>query len=147
MNFPENSLFYINQAYLTVQKSQKIFYRDYYLIGQVHESANPPSDIQNYECKEDEVKYYRPKYDKGTGEFLGIHETVGLLAVRGDPFEVFLSYVYDAKKSNILCSIFKQKIPSSFSGTLFNRHIKFIESSDDLKVPQLFFPPFYYGKR
>ena len=60
-NFPENALLYVNQAYLTVQKSKKIFYGEYFLLGQIHESANPPSDIQGYECKEDEVKYYRPK--------------------------------------------------------------------------------------
>ena len=31
VNFPENALFYINQAYLTVQKSKKIFYGEYFL--------------------------------------------------------------------------------------------------------------------
>ena len=139
VNFPENSLFYINQAYLTIQKSKKIFYGDYCLIGQAHESVNPPSGIQNYQCKDDEVKYYRPKYDKDTGKFLGLYEAVGFLVVREDPFEVFLLYGYNATKSKILYSTYKQKISSSFSGTLFSRHIKLIENSDDLKMSQLFF--------
>ena len=47
LNFPENALFYINQRYLTVQKFKKIFYGEYFLLGQIHESSNPPSDIQS----------------------------------------------------------------------------------------------------
>ena len=130
VNFPESALLCVNQAYLTVQKSEKIFIGDYFFLGQIHESANLPSDIQNYECKEDEVKYYLPKYDRDTGKFLGIYETVGFLVVSGDPFEVFLSDGYDVKKCNVLYSSFKQKIPSGFSGTLFHRHIKVVESSE-----------------
>ena len=37
VNFPENSLIYVNQAYLTIQKSKKIYYRDYYILGQIIE--------------------------------------------------------------------------------------------------------------
>ena len=59
--------------------------------------------------------------------------------MRGDPFEVFLSYGYDAERSKVLYSSFKHKIPSSFSGTLFNRHIKLVEKSNDLEMSQLFF--------
>ena len=132
----------MNQPDLTVQKSKKIFCGDYFLIGQIHESANPPSDVQNYECKEDEVKYYRSRYNADTVEFLGLYETIGFLVVRGDPFEVFLSYRYDAVKSKVLYSNYKQKILSSFSGTLFTRHIKMIEGFDELEMSQLFF--FYH---
>ena len=34
VNFPENLLFYVNQGYLTIQKSRKIYYDDYHIIGQ-----------------------------------------------------------------------------------------------------------------
>ena len=37
-NFPENALLYINQVYLVVQKSKKIFYGEYFLLGQIHEN-------------------------------------------------------------------------------------------------------------
>ena len=143
VNFPENALLYINQVYLTVQKSKKNLYGEYFLLGQIHESANPPSDIKSYEFKEDEVKYYRPKYDRDTGKFVGLCETVGFLVVCRDPFEVFLSYSSDAEKSKVLYSSFKRKIPSSLSGTLFSIHIKLVERSDDLEMSQLFFSPFY----
>ena len=72
VNFLENALFYINQAYLTVQKSKKIFYGEYFLLGQIHESSNLHSNMQSYECKEGKVKYYFPKYDRDTGKFLGL---------------------------------------------------------------------------
>ena len=139
VNFPENALFYINQVYLTVQKSKKIFYAVYFLLGQIHESSNQPSNIRSYECKEDEVKYEKDRYEKDTGKFIGLYETIGFLVVRGDSAEVFLSYGYDNEKSKILYSNFKHKIPSSFSGTLSNRHIRLIESSDNLQMSQLFF--------
>ena len=99
VNFPENSLFYVNQGYVTIQKSKKIFYADYHVIGQIIESSDPPVEIKNYECKDREVKYLRPKYDHGTVNFLGIYETIGFLVLRGDPFEVFLNYGYDLEKS------------------------------------------------
>ena len=57
VNFPENTLFYINQVYLTIQKSKKILYGEYFLLGQIHESSNPPSDIESYKCNKDEVWY------------------------------------------------------------------------------------------
>ena len=47
VNFPENALFYINQAYLNVQKSKKVFYAEYFLLGQIHESSNQSSNIKN----------------------------------------------------------------------------------------------------
>ena len=59
--------------------------------------------------------------------------------MRGDPSEVFLSYGYNTEKSKVLYSSFKRKIPSSFSGTLFNNHIRLIEKSDYLEMSQLLF--------
>ena len=82
----------VNQVYLTVQESKKIFYGEYFLLGMIHESSNLPSNIQSSKCKEDKVKYYCPKYDRDTGKFLGLYETAGFLVVCGDPLEVFLSY-------------------------------------------------------
>ena len=139
-NFPENSLFYVNQAYLTIQKSKKIYNADYFLLGQIIEAMNPPNDIKNYKVKNPEVKHLRPKYNPETGEFLGISETIGFLVVRGDPFEVFLNYGYNLEKSKILYSTFRKKNPSSFCGTMFNRQKQLVESGEvDLKMSQLLF--------
>ena len=33
VNFPANTLFYLNQSYLTVKKNKKNFYCDYFILG------------------------------------------------------------------------------------------------------------------
>ena len=48
VNFPKNTLLYVNQVYLTVKKNRKIFYCDYYVLGQIVQSSNTPQDISSY---------------------------------------------------------------------------------------------------
>ena len=82
-NFLENSLIYINQGYLTIKDNRKLFYAEYYLIGQSKECANPPEDIEIYVCADRQVKVYRPCYDPLTGNFFGLYETLEHNVVRG----------------------------------------------------------------
>ena len=69
-----------------------------------------------------EVKIIRPKYEPTTGEFIGLYETIGFIAVRGDAYEHFLNYGYDKNKCRLLYSFYKRWIPNSFGGTIFTRH-------------------------
>ena len=46
-NFPENILIYLNQSYLTIKKNKKIFYCDYFILGQIVESSKPPQDVSS----------------------------------------------------------------------------------------------------
>ena len=46
-NYPKNNIIYINQGYLTIKDNRRLFYADYFLLGQVIESINPPADIRN----------------------------------------------------------------------------------------------------
>ena len=39
INFPENTLLYINQAFLTVKKKKKIYYCNYYVLDQIVEAS------------------------------------------------------------------------------------------------------------
>ena len=128
VNYPENTLFYKNQAYLTVKKNKKIFYCDYFILGQIVESSNPPENILSYNFRENEFRIIGPKYDTSTGEFKGLYETIGFLVARGAPDEIFFSFGYDQNKSKVLYSHYRRKIPSSFSGTIFNRHRSLIEN-------------------
>ena len=121
-NYPENSILYLNQGYLTIKDNKKIYYADYYLIGQINEGINPPADIENYVCKEREVKMYKPCYNAVLGRFQGLCETLGFIVVRGDPEKHFLDYDYNKQNSKILCLYHKRRIPSFFSGTFFNQH-------------------------
>ena len=68
-NYPENSIIYINQGYLTIKDNKRLYYGDYYILGQVIECLNPPEDISNYVCQDCDVKVFRPRYDTATGTF------------------------------------------------------------------------------
>ena len=35
VNYPENSPFYVKKSFLTIQKDQKMFYGDNYILGQM----------------------------------------------------------------------------------------------------------------
>ena len=97
---------------MTIQKSKKIFYGDHFLIGQIIEASNPPENINSYVCKENEVKFFRPKYHVLNGEFLGLYETIGSTVVRGDKDEIFFNDRYDKEKSKIFYSHFRRMIPN-----------------------------------
>ena len=121
-NFRENNIIYINQAYQSYKDNKKLYYIDYYLLGQFNQCLNPPEDLKNYECQPNETKIYRPKYGIVTGEFIGLYETLGYLTVRGDNHECFFDYGYSKDNSKVLYGHHKVKILNTFSGTMFNRH-------------------------
>ena len=130
VNYPENTILYLNQAYLTVKENKTIYYRDFFVLGQIVEAANPPEDIATYVLKENKVKMIRPKSNAETGEFLGLYETVRFMVVRGSPDEVFFNYGYNKDKSKVLYLDYRRRIPNSFSGTIFNRHRAMIETGE-----------------
>ena len=130
VNLTENSLIFINQAYLTIQKNKNIFYCNYFSLGQIIEASNLPNDLEKYELQDREVKYFRHRHNTETGEFLGLYETIGLLVVRGDALEIFLNYGFDNKMSKVLYSNYRRKIPDSFCGTMFNRHKTLVECGE-----------------
>ena len=61
-----------------------MFYAHYYILDQIIEAINPPKKTENYVCKDREVRFYHPRYDTQTGQFLGLYESVGYLIVKGD---------------------------------------------------------------
>ena len=95
VNFPDNMLLYINQAFLIVKKNKNC---DYYVLGHIVETSDTPQDISSYTLKENKVKMVRPRYDSETGEFKGLYKTVGFLIVRGSPEELFFNYGFDKEK-------------------------------------------------
>ena len=90
-NLPENTLMYVNQGYKTLKDSKKCYYNDLYIIAQIMPLAEPPKDIESYECEDDEVKILRVLYDKETGKFWGIEQYVAQITVRDDEYEEFLT--------------------------------------------------------
>ena len=61
-------------------------------------------------------------YDTSTGEFLGVAMRLAYIILRGDVEECFFSYGYLEKKSLVLYSVAKEKIPNAFISTSFKRH-------------------------
>ena len=59
-NQPESTVFYINQAYHSYKDNKKVYYADFFIIGQIKYCLSPPENIESYEFKEREAKMYRP---------------------------------------------------------------------------------------
>ena len=119
-NLPENTIFYLNQGYLSYKDNERIYYVDIFIIGQITPLLNQPENFDEYEPQEDKVKTLRPKYDVNTGGFL--EYCLAYLTVRGNFQEQFFYYGYSKESSKILYSTHKMKVLNSFSTTILNRH-------------------------
>ena len=56
VNFPEDTLFYINQGYPIVQNGENILYADHFILDHRVLATNVPTDVENYKCLSDKVK-------------------------------------------------------------------------------------------
>ena len=121
-NLPENTIFYVNQGYLSYKDNKKINYTDIFIVGQIVPLLNQPEKLDEYELKENEVKILRAKYDIITGQFLGLENCLAYVTVCGDFQEQFFDYGYSKDNSKSLYSTHKMKVTNSFSSTIFNRH-------------------------
>ena len=91
-NIPENMLLYVNQGFISTVKSGELamyFYN--FIIGQLIIAANQPKDINDYSCKENEVKLLPCVYDLESGDFKGLRLMLAYIVLRGDDDEVFFS--------------------------------------------------------
>ena len=120
VNIPEYTVFCVNQAYLTVQKNKNIYYCDFHILSQVEEASNSSYNIDTYVLKDRELKLLRFRYNSETGDFLGLHQTVGFIIIGGDSGEVFFNYGFDKHMSKVLYSHYRRRIPNPFSETIFN---------------------------
>ena len=121
-NMSENTLFYVNQGYQSYKDGKKCYYNDIYIVAQIMPLAHQPKDIESYDCKDNEVKILRARYDPANGKFLGIENCVAPITVKNDPEEQFFDYGYFKANSKMLYSTRKRKIPSSFKATAFGTH-------------------------
>ena len=124
VNMPEYTLLYLNQGDVSYKDNDM----ENVIIGKILPLADVPSDLSTYELKPDEVKMLVTKYNKSTGQFLGIVKTIGQLIVRGDEGEVFFDYDYREENSKLLYSTRKLKIPNSFRGCMFTKHKTMLEN-------------------
>ena len=144
VNMSENTLYYVNQAFLsTVKNSEIAMYIQNFIMGQLIFAANQPKDISEYVCQANEVKLLSCVYDLETGDFKGIRLMLAYIVLRGDQEEIFFSYGYDKNKSKILYSYSKQQIPDAFISTAFKKHFNEImnEKRDENSSTLFYFLP------
>ena len=98
-DFPENSLLYLNQAYISSKDGDPVIYCDYVVLRQLLILKNPEG---NEPINSSYVKLYSPSYDREQGRFLGIKETLAYIMIRRYEDETFYTYGFDPKKSSIL---------------------------------------------
>ena len=124
-NISKNTLFYINQGFIsTVKNGELAMYVHNFIIGQLIVAANQPQDINEYSCKENEVKLLSCVYDLESGNFKGLRLMLVYIVLRGDSDEVFFSYGFNKAKSSVLYSYSKQQIPDTFISTSFKKHFQ-----------------------
>ena len=142
VNFPENTLCYVNQGTVSQIKDGNAIYLEYVILSQIMAMANidPNIDLDTYEFKENECLLFVPCYNKENGLFQGLKRTIGFITLRGDKDEVFFSYGYDEDKSNILYCHMKQQMPNIFQCTAFKKHHQLLlnEKATDKLASSLF---------
>ena len=84
-------------------------YNHNFILGQLITAANQPTDIENYVCKDNEVKLFSCICDLATGEFKGIHEQVAYI-VQHEVINTRLSFRTDSKSLNLKFYIHTRKI-------------------------------------
>ena len=142
-NFPKNTLILVNQGTVSLVKGgEKAIYLDFVIIGQLMLAANidPKIDLDNYECKENEVILYVPVYDTATGLYGGLVKKLAYITLRGDAKEKFMSYGYSKENSSLLYCSMKKPLPNIFNCTAFKKHFSFLldENQNNAKFSNLF---------
>ena len=109
--FPQE-YFDLFESSVSNRDQKNTFYSSYFILRQIVKASNPPQDVASYTLKENDLRIVRSKNSTNTGEFLDNYETIGFMAVRGSPEEVFFNYWFDQEKSKVLYSFYKRRIPN-----------------------------------
>ena len=91
-------------------------------MGQLLVAANQTENINEYVCKKNEDKLIVCLYNKSTGEFQGLSFQLAYIILRGDKEKSFFSYGVNNKKSTVLYSEAKDRIPNAIILTRFKKH-------------------------
>ena len=84
VNMPENTLYYVNQGFLSTVKNGEIaMYVQNFILGQLIIAANQPKDIKEHKCAENEVKLLSCVYDLESREFKGVRLMLAYIVLRG----------------------------------------------------------------
>ena len=140
VDFPENTLCYVNQDTFSTAKGDFAIHLDYVILRQLIPAKNNPKNIDEYECKGNEVKLYIPLYDVNTGKFLGLDTHLAFIMVQGDAGKAFFLYGYDESKPNMLYPTSKKMMPNIFQQTCIKKHVsQILEEQSARDFSDIFF--------
>lgn len=77
-NIPDNTIFYINQAYSCSEFGKEVL-RYIFVLGQIVPFLNQPADPSEYDMKENHVKFLVPEHDANGDAFM-LQKCVAYLA-------------------------------------------------------------------
>ena len=77
-DIPDNTIFYINQAYSCSEFGKEVF-RYIFVLGQIVPFLNQPADPSEYDMKENHVKFLVPEHD-ANGDVFMLQKCVAYLA-------------------------------------------------------------------
>ena len=113
----------MNQGYLSTVKSGELaIYNHNFILDQLIVAANHLKNKDEYDCQKDEVKLVTCIYGKSTGQSNGLKLQLAYIVLRGDKEKSFFSYGVNEKKSSVLYSVAKERIPNAFVCTCFKKH-------------------------
>ena len=95
-------------------------------VGQLTLAVNCLDNIEEYDCKPNEVKLNTPLSNIDSGGFLGLKKILAFIMVSGGQDEAFFSDGFAKAKSKKLYSTSKKLMPNIFSGTCFKKHQNFL---------------------
>ena len=139
-DFLENTLVSVNQAsYSKLKDGDKAIYTINIVLAQILPLAKNPENLNEYICKDNEVKLLCPIYDVDSATFCGLEERLAVIVVRGDKDECFLSYGYDPEKTKQLYSHFKKDILNIFQSTAFKKYYPLLKSDSKGNYSTVFY--------
>ena len=84
-------------------------------------AKNNPEIVDEYECKQNEVKLLSPLYDINNSTYLGLDTLLAFIMVSSDPDLTSFLYGYNESKSNLLYSVLKKNNAKYLEGDVFQK--------------------------
>ena len=97
-------------------------YTHIHVLGQLVVAANQHENLDKYLPAKNDQRLAVCLYDTSTGKFEGIAMRLAFIILRGDDEETIFSHGCLEKKSLILYSVAREKVPNAFIFTSFKKH-------------------------
>ena len=73
-NMPEHTIMYLNQSQITYKGSKKIYYAEYFVLGQILQRSHSPKNLEDILLGERDVILICPRYNINSSKFEGLYQ-------------------------------------------------------------------------